>query len=132
MVRHSHTDTDNSKKTILLAEDEATIREPLRMVLERAGFSALVAEDGQEALRIASEHPDGIDLLVSDVQMPGMGGPDLAMVLRRYRPELRILLVSADPQRRLMLENGWNFLQKPFPMKVIVDRVCEILSTTPS
>jgi two-component system, cell cycle sensor histidine kinase and response regulator CckA len=69
------------------------------MVLERAGFSALVAEDGQEALRIASEHPDGIDLLVSDVQMPGMGGPDLAMVLRRYGPELRILLVSADPQR---------------------------------
>jgi len=58
--------TNNNKaNTILLAEDEAMLREPLQRILRRAGFPLLVAEDGQEALRIASEYPDRIDLLVS-------------------------------------------------------------------
>jgi CheY-like chemotaxis protein len=74
----SSANTDIAKKTILLAEDEPVLRDVLRSIFERAGFSILAAKDGQEALHIASEYSGGIDLLVSDIQMPGMTGPDLA------------------------------------------------------
>ena len=118
----------NNSKTILLAEDEAVFRELCRTIFERAGFSLIAAEDGQEALRIASEHPDAIDLLVSDVQMPGLTGPELATALRRTRPGLRVLLISAYPQCMLLLGNRWHFLQKPFRSQVIIDKVHEIMS----
>jgi CheY-like chemotaxis protein len=74
----SSANTDIAKKTILLAEDEPVLRDVLRSIFERAGFSILAAEDGQKALHIASEYSGGIDLPVSDIQMPGMTGPDLA------------------------------------------------------
>jgi two-component system, cell cycle sensor histidine kinase and response regulator CckA len=121
-------DSLNNSKTILLAEDEAVFRELSRTIFERAGFSVIVAQDGLEALRIANEHPDAIDLLVSDVQMPGLTGPELATALRRTRPGLRVLLISAYPQRMLLLGNRWNFLQKPFHPQVIIDKVHEITS----
>jgi two-component system cell cycle sensor histidine kinase/response regulator CckA len=126
MAQDSH-GTINIAKTILLAEDDATLREPLRRILERAGFSVLVAKDGQEALRIASEYPDRIDLLVADVRMPGMTGPDLATTLRHSRPDLRMLFISARPQRMLTLEKGWNVVHKPFTMQAFLDSVHEIL-----
>jgi DNA-binding response OmpR family regulator len=66
MAQDSHP-AINTAKTILLAEDDATLREPLRRILEGEGFSVLVAEDGQAAFRIACQYPDRIDLLVSRV-----------------------------------------------------------------
>lgn len=105
----------------------------LRTIFEEAGYSLLllVAEDGQRALQIAHEHPDGIALLLSNVQMPGMTGPDLARELRRSRPDLRVMLISAYPQGVLMLDTGWNFLQKPFLPSAILDKVKQILSSPP-
>ena len=126
MAQESHS-IINTAKTILLAEDDATLREPLRRILERAGFSVLMAKDGPEALRIASEYPDRIDLLVSRVWMPGMTGPDLATALRQSRHDLRTLFISATPQRMLTLEKGWNVVHKPFTMQALLDSVHEIL-----
>ena len=131
MVQESQT-TENSKTTILLAEDEPAVRELLQRILKKDGYSILVATDGQEALQIAGEHPaDGIDLLVSNVQMPGMTGPDLAKELKQSRPNLRVLLVSAYPQGILMPDSGWSFLQKPFLPKAILDKVRQTLQSTP-
>ena len=127
MARDTHTIADNSKRTILLAEDEVIFRDPLRKILERSGFSVHVAKDGCEALRIAREHLDRIDLLISDVQMPGMTGTDLATMLRFSKTELKVLLISADPRRTVALDPGWMFLQKPFLSKVIVEKIHEIL-----
>ena len=132
MAQDTHDNADHSKRTILLVEDEAMLRDPLRKILERAGFSVHVAKDSGEALRIASEYLDRIDLLVSDVRMPGMTGPELATLLRSSHPELRVLLVSASPQYTVALDPGWSFLQKPFQLKVIIDKVHEILSGLPS
>ena len=115
-------------KTILLAEDEPKLREVFRRFLERAGFSLLVAEDGREALRIACQYPDHVDLLVSNVRMPGMTGPDLARALRQSRPDLRVLFVSAYPQGMLTLDKDWEFLQKPFTAQALLDIVYELLS----
>jgi CheY-like chemotaxis protein len=67
--------SDNPKTVILLADDEELLRNIKRKVLEKAGYSVLVAQNGQEAIQIAHEHPDPIALLVSNVQMPGMTGP---------------------------------------------------------
>jgi CheY-like chemotaxis protein len=124
--------SDNPKTVILLADDEELLRSIKRKVLEKAGYSVLVAQDGQEAIQIAHEHPDPIALLVSNVQMPGMTGPDLARELRRTRPNLRVMLMSPDPQGLLMLDTGWNFLQKPFPLSAILDKVNQILNGPPS
>src|SRR5207237_808601 len=81
----------DSKPTILLAEDEPALRHLFRKIFETDGYPVLVAENGAQAIQIANEHPDGIALLVSDVQMPGMSGPDLAKALKRRRPDIRVL-----------------------------------------
>ena len=128
MAQDTHDNAHNSKLTILLVEDEAMLRDPLRKIFEQASFAVLVARNGEEALRIAGEYLDRIDLLLSDVQMPGMSGPDLATVLRSSHPEIRVLLVSAYPQNTVPLDPGWSFLQKPFQSRAIIDKVQEILS----
>jgi CheY-like chemotaxis protein len=119
--------SDNSRPTILLAEDEASVRRLVRKIFERAGYSVLVAEDGHQALQIANEHRGDINLLVADIQMPRMTGPDLARELRRSRPNLRVMLMSGYPEG--VLDTGWTFLQKPFPAEAVLDKVKQVLNT---
>ena len=118
--------------TILLAEDEQQIRDLLKMTFEEAGYPLLIATDGAEALEIARNHAGKIDLLVANVQMPGMTGPDLAKELRRSRPDLRILLISGYSQGILMLDQGWNFLKKPFLPSAIIAKVKDVLGKPPA
>jgi CheY-like chemotaxis protein len=124
---------DNSRTTILLVEDEEQVRKMLRKIFERAGYSLLVADCGQQALQISKEHPGDITLLVSDVQMPGMTGPEVARELRLSRPDLHVLLISAYPQGMCMLDTvwHWNFLQKPFMAAIVLARVQEVLKSPP-
>ena len=129
-MQDSRTNTDHAQRTILLVDDETVLRDPLRRILERAGFLILVADDGQEALRIAGEYPDRIDLLISDVQMRGMSGPDLAMALGRIRPGLRVLVISSYPKEVVTLDRTWWFLRKPFTSSALLREVQEILSNT--
>ena len=88
----------------------------------------LLATDGQNAFEIAQAHEGKIDLLISNVQMPGMTGPDLAARLKESRPEMKIMLISGYSQGLLILDNGWNFLQKPFTPKAILEKVESILA----
>ena len=87
----------------------------------------LSARDGQEALQIAREHYYGIDMLVSDIQMPGMTGVELAREIGRYRPILPVLLMSGFSRRTLSLDTGWSFLQKPFLPAAMLQKVRESL-----
>lgn len=118
--------------TILLAEDEQQIRDLLKMTFEEAKYPLLIARDGAEALQIARNHAGKIDILVANVQMPGMTGPDLAKELRRSRPDLRILLISGYSQGILMLDQGWHFLKKPFLPSAIIAKVKDVLSKPPA
>lgn len=122
----------DSITTILLAEDDETLCIALKKILERAGYSLLIAEDGQQALEIFHEHHDKIDLLVTDVKMPGRTGPELAREFRRSRPDLPVLLISAYPQSVFMLDADWSFLQKPFSIGAILDKVKQVLDGAPS
>ena len=74
---------------------------------------------------------EGIDLLVSNVQMPGVTGPDLAKQLREIHPNLRILLISAYPEGMLALDNGWHFFKKPFPPAALIEKIQRVLSNPP-
>ena len=117
----------DSRATILVAEDEPIIRNLLNLILTKSGYNVLSATDGQEALQIASEHDYGIDMLVSDIQMPGMTGVELAKELERFRPNLPILLMSGFSQGMLILETGWSFLEKPFFPSAMLQKVSESL-----
>ncbi|HEX5069810.1 MAG TPA: ATP-binding protein, partial [Vicinamibacterales bacterium] len=118
-------------ETILLAEDEASVRMLLRTVLEQAGYRLLEATDGPSALDAAARYPDPIHLLISDFVMPGMNGRDLADALATTRPETRLLLISGYAQS-LVVEHaaartGAPCLLKPFTADEILARVREIL-----
>ena len=121
------------KHTILIAEDEPMLRKLLRRTLEKDGYDVLVAENGQEALDIAKEHEADIDMLVSDIQMPGMTGIELATELNRLLPKLPVLLVSGFSHGMLRLDAGWSYLENPFtPARCCkkFTRVCRMRRTS--
>jgi PAS domain S-box-containing protein len=118
-----------SARTVLVVEDEPVLRRLAERALERAGHRVLIAADGEEALRAADAHPEPIDLLFSDVVMPGMRGPALATQLRRQRPELRILLTSGYTEEVLERSDGeaHPFLAKPYTPDQLRIKVAEVL-----
>src|SRR5579863_1157001 len=96
----------NSRKTILLADDDGNLRKFVSTLLIELGYNLIVAADGKEALEKALAFTGKIDLLLSDVEMPGMTGIELAIQLNRVRPETRILLISGLDSGMLVLNNG--------------------------
>lgn len=119
------------QKTVLLAEDEPTVRLMMKRVLERAGFLVMQASNGEEALAMARAHGSEIDILVTDVIMPGMGGGELSRVLRRERPGIRVLHVSGYTagalQHHDVLQEGAAFLQKPFSPQTFLAKLQEVI-----
>jgi CheY-like chemotaxis protein len=115
---------------ILLVEDEEALRKLGRLSLERLGFRVLTAADGREALDLAESAGEAVDLLVTDLVMPAMGGRELADLLRRRRPRLRVLFMSGYAGERAADEfppDAADFLQKPFRLAELAARVREIL-----
>ena len=105
-------------ETILVAEDEEAVRLLIVRLLEADGYTVLGARNGRLALELAREHLGRIDLLVSDVIMPELGGRELARALRELRPGVRVLYISGytskEVDRRGLLQDAAAFLQKPF------------------
>jgi PAS domain S-box-containing protein len=117
--------------TVLLAEDEPSVRILACRTLEAHGYRVLSCADGTEALRTADAYGAGIDLLVSDVVMPGMSGPELARRLQRTRPDLRVLYMSGytdDAVVREAAATGGGFLQKPFDPDALERKVHEVFT----
>jgi PAS domain S-box-containing protein len=114
------------RETVLLAEDEPQVRRLIHTVLEQAGYCVLVAEDGQHALSVAKETPH-VDLLLSDVRMPHLGGVGLARKIRGIWPGIKVLLMSGYPDidavnaREVGLSD--TLLAKPFGTSELLDRV---------
>ena len=103
-------------ETILVAEDEAVVREMVVAALERLGYRVMAASTGEEAVRLIDRLGDEIDLLLSDVVMPGMSGPDLLDRARRTRPELRAVFMSGYTALTVgrPIQPGVTLLEKPF------------------
>ena len=120
------------KETILLAEDEPMLRSMCTRVLYDNGYKVLEAANGTEALRWAQNHPAGmIDLLLTDVVMPEMGGIELARCLGESRPEIKIILTSGYMVEAAVFPGSPNekipFLQKPFLPSALLNLVREVL-----
>ena len=107
---------NSDKGTILLVDDEQSVRAIVLKILRRANYNVLEAENGEAALRVADSHPGKIDLLVTDMYMPGLRGPEVAQRLALTRPGLRVLFMSgyAEQDARTGVPEGANFLNKPF------------------
>ena len=106
----------NGKKTpqtILVVEEHPLLLKLVKEILEDAHFTVLHANSAKKAIQIEAEFPGSIDLLLSDVMMQGMSGPDLAKRLKAERPKMRIILMSAYPDGELLVLNyGWHFIHK--------------------
>ncbi len=118
--------------TILLTEDEDDVRELLGDMLGSQGFKVLPAANGAEALTRAAEFDGTIDLLLTDVVMPGGTGRDLARQLTAVRPGLRVLYMSGYPEHGAapgsVLEPGVPFIPKPFTRDVLLEKIRELLA----
>ena len=120
-------------RTILLVEDDEPLRKLVSQILERTGYTVVSASNGEEALRLfdSPEHTE-IDLLVSDVVMPGIGGKALAEKLQARLPDLKVLFISGYPDEAVVhhgvLDEGVAYLQKPFSPKAFIQKVQEILA----
>ncbi len=121
------------RKTVLIVEDEEAVRELASEFVESAGYTVLSAKNGTEALAIAEQSDEPIHLLITDVVMPKMRGPELAKRLKGLRTNLRIVYMSGyleyNRSNEDFLEEGF-FLQKPFSRDTLVHKVGEALRNT--
>jgi DNA-binding NtrC family response regulator len=123
--------TRHGSETILLVEDEAALRHLARLILERKGYKVLEATIGRHALHVARQHAGTIDLLVTDVVMPLMGGQELAQKLAPERPQMRVLFMSGYTDSALVRSGVYTgevvLIQKPFLPDQLADKVREML-----
>jgi hypothetical protein len=121
----------NATPTVLLVEDEDNVRRTMLMHFEKEGYQLLEASDGEEAEFIAETYGEPIHILVTDVAMPGMTGPQLADRLAAGRPDLKVLFVSGYPHDALyddgLLDRQRSFLPKPFSGAQLLGRVRSLL-----
>ena len=125
--------TTNGTATLLLAEDEASIRQLMLRMLDGCGYNMLEARNGDEALKVAESHPTPIHLLLTDVMMPGMDGFQLATRLTRLRSETRVLFLSGHADDRPEVRKGlaqtpYPFLLKPFTQETLRQRIRAVLT----
>jgi two-component system cell cycle sensor histidine kinase/response regulator CckA len=118
--------------TILLAEDEQEVREVAREFLESGGYTVLEARDGTEALHIAEQHTGALDLLVTDMVMPGISGQQLATRIVETRPGLRVIFMSGYSEyaavEAAQSDSAMKLLTKPFSRALILRAVQDSLT----
>jgi signal transduction histidine kinase/ActR/RegA family two-component response regulator len=121
-----------SSETVLLVEDEAGVRELAKRILDHAGYQVLEAANGDEAERVFARHADAIDVVVTDVVMPGCGGPELLSRLQVHAPALRVLYMSGYTEQSAAheagIDRGLPFVQKPFTAAELVRQVRRALA----
>lgn len=130
---HVHVRLSRGSETVLLVEDEEAVRRVTARLLEAQGFRVLIARSPDEAIEMAMNGNQAIDLLVTDIVMPGMNGRDLADRLHEMRPDLKVLYLSGYHDeviaRHGILGSGSAFLPKPYPAVTLIDKVREILDS---
>lgn len=117
-----------TRETILVVDDNEAVLTVVVAILKLARFQVLSAESGPAAMKVAKERIGKIDMLLSDVDMAEMSGPDLGQELKKTRPNMHVMLMSGGANGNLLVLNyGWAFIQKPFVAAKLVRMVAEVL-----
>jgi len=123
--------THGGTETILLVEDEESVRQLVRDTLTAKGYRVLEGENGESGLAVAGRHSDKIELVITDVVMPGMGGREMVKQLAETRPGTKVLYLSGYTEDAIVsdgsIEKGTAFLQKPFTLQSLSRKVREVL-----
>jgi CheY-like chemotaxis protein len=117
-------------ETILLVDDDESLRRLAQRLLGRLGYGVVLAEDGDTAVASCRDWPEDIQLLITDVFMPDIGGVELAARLLAIRPAMKVLFVSGSSEAlrdTARLPQGANFLQKPYTTADIIKKIRDIL-----
>jgi CheY-like chemotaxis protein len=119
------------KQTILLVEDEEMVRRLMCEVLEQEGFEVLACGTPAEAIKVSRRHEGRIDLLLTDVVMPGMNGRAMAESIQEFLPQLRVVFMSGYTEHALTHEGQvdpkFEYLQKPFTLKSLTQKLTKVL-----
>ncbi|HEY6305181.1 MAG TPA: response regulator [Candidatus Angelobacter sp.] len=120
-------DYQRGSETILLVEDEELLCHVVMDMLTELGYKVFGATSYQEAVDLSQGYSGKIDVLITDVLIPGLAGPQLADTLRLSRPGLKVIFVSGDTEANGVLGLGDAILQKPFTIKMLASKVREVL-----
>jgi two-component system cell cycle sensor histidine kinase/response regulator CckA len=124
----------NKKRLILLVDDEELVLEVGTKMLQYLGYNVLGAGDGQQALDIFSKNKNNLDLVILDMNMPGMDGAAVYDKLKKIQTDVRILIASGyfeNNRIRKILRNGFTgFIQKPFSVDVLSEKLREMLAVS--
>jgi DNA-binding NtrC family response regulator len=125
-----HTD-GRTTQTILLVDDEDVVRGLMCEALKRQGYEVLTCSDPAEGIKASRQHRGEIDLLLTDVAMPGMNGCDMAKQIREIIPELRVVFMSGYTEDALTwdgeVEPQFEYLQKPFTLRALSRKLAQVL-----
>ena len=128
-------DYHHGNETILVVDDEESLRAVIGELLTQRGYHVLSTSNGPDALALAADYPGKIDLLLTDVDMDPLSGPALAEALTRARPEMKVVFISGYPAALApdgTLEPGTVLVQKPFNMKILAAKLREVLESPAS
>lgn len=121
----------NKNATILVVENERTVRQALRDTLELVGYQVITADNGQAAYDLFVQYPHPIDLVLSDVVMPELGGVELNLALKAINPTIKTIFMSGYPMgnrdEELLLGDSVIWLQKPFSIQTLIEKIAEML-----
>jgi two-component system cell cycle sensor histidine kinase/response regulator CckA len=127
----THVDDPGGSETVLIIEDDDLLRNFAQKALQSYGYRVLAAEDGEDSLRVCKEHDGQIDLMITDVVMPKMGGREAAKQLQPFYPQMKVIYMSGYTDNAIVhhgvLESGLNFLEKPFTPKGLARKAREVL-----
>ncbi len=131
--RSESADTPTGTETILLVEDDHAVRSSMAHLLTESGYQVLQAREGDQAMRIARAHGGAIELLISDIVMPGMCGNEVAVHVQKLHTETKVLFISGYPvQARAAAAAGAKLLYKPFSRAQLAEKVREVLDHRPA
>ena len=120
------------RERVLIVEDDAAMRDLLQEDLEQVGYATITAVDGREALAFIQRERDPIDLVITDVQMPGLKGDELLAALRQHRPEAPVIVITAfgsvGQAVEMMKKGAFQYLTKPFETSALLDLIAQALA----
>lgn len=117
---------------VLLVDNDPIVRNLLLLVLQRASYSVLVAADGQEAIELSRAFEGEIALMITDMEMPRMGGDELGELIMSDRPSIRVLQISGQLAGHFLGRNlNLAFLQKPFTPSALMEKICGVMAAPP-